>query len=74
MSMSVKKFQTHVMPISDDVNDGNEKSCQVWIVPARVNPARYINDLRYLEGERSPRIVREANGKTQSYSWYKICF
>lgn len=61
MSLSGKDFQTYAVYLSDDLKDSNGKSYRACIVPVRFNPLHCINDQRYLEGDRTPRIVRPTN-------------
>lgn len=61
MLVSVKESQIHTVHIPDDVKDSNEKSCNAWIVPAKLNPFLYFNDLQYSEGDNTPRMVKGAN-------------
>lgn len=52
--MSIRNFQTYAVHTSDEVKDGNGKTCYAWIVPAKLSAFRYINNLGYVEGERTP--------------------
>lgn len=45
MSVSVKECQTYIVQIRDDFKASDERSPEVWTVPAPLNPLRIINDL-----------------------------
>lgn len=48
MSMSMKKFQSYVVHISDDLKDSDERSHQAWKFPALFNPLPSNIDPPYL--------------------------
>lgn len=65
MSGSFKAFQTYAVHIYG-VKDSNGKSCNAWVVLALFNPHPFVNEPRYLERDRSPRMAREANRRKES--------
>lgn len=60
-SLNMKEFRSCTVHISDDTKGSNGRSCHAWIVPAQFSALLKISDPRYLEGNRSPRVVREVN-------------
>lgn len=71
MFLSAEEFQTYSLNIFSVLKDSNRKIFQAWIVPERFNVLCYINDLRYLEGNRIPQIVWEAKGKLENLAFVK---
>lgn len=63
MSLSAKEFQTYVVNISEDEKDSSGNCWQAWIVRTKFNPLLHINDRPYLDRNRTPGMVQEANVK-----------
>lgn len=62
MSVRVKKFQTYTLHKCDEVKDTSRRSHHAWLVPASFNPLRYVNDMWNSDGDKTPQMVREADG------------
>lgn len=58
-----QSFSDFPVHISDKLKDIDGKSCHAWIGHAQFSPFRYINYLRYLERDKTPQRVQEANRK-----------
>lgn len=52
-SVEVRESKTYTVLICDDVKDIDGKIHHAWIVPARFNPLRFMNNFRYLKGDRT---------------------
>lgn len=63
MSLSVKEVLTYAVHVSNSVKDNEERRSHSWIRLATLNSFGFINDPRYLESNRSPEMLQEANGK-----------
>jgi len=53
MAVTMEVFSSWAMQIKDDVKDKDGHVHQVWVVPAPFCTMRYINDARYLPGDRA---------------------
>lgn len=61
ISVSMRELHTYGIHISNDVKDSDGRSHHARIVPAWINPLRFIYDPRSLEGDRTPQIMQYPN-------------
>lgn len=72
--MSLKGLQSHIVPISERVEDSNRSLHNAWILCAAFNPLEYIKDQHYLQGHASSRIFQKASRRTFNIEFEQDAF
>lgn len=65
---------THATQTNDDMKRIDRRFHHTSIVPALFNPRQFTNDVRYLECDKNPQILRKSNTIQASVKFVQIDF